>query len=330
VTIAEATQALSRRRLIPAFRGLLRLAAAERIAKAVVVAAVVGLSLAFVIWALNGLTAADVDAYWNAAIRIRAGASPYVAVTDSNAPDVYRYAPWFAYAWVPLTYLPKHLVVGVWVGTLAIASVLATKPMLSSPQLGSRLLALLTTSMLLWTSARGNVQPLVLAALVHGIPRASGPLWIAMAASLKGVPLLFVIAYAARREWSRVVATLALTAALVLPALLMSVPGFEAAGASLSLFHQASPEVWAVAAVVAILAAITLAWLLPRYAALAAATAAVMALPRLLLYDMSYLIVGLVRFSPREPASEGLSETVTYGDLAPGQAVQAVRVSSGD
>lgn len=55
----------------------------------------------------------DVAAYWGAAERIRAGEPLYVAGV-ANASDLYRYAPWFAYAWVPLTYLPSDIVTSAW------------------------------------------------------------------------------------------------------------------------------------------------------------------------------------------------------------------------
>ena len=121
------------------------------------------------------------------------------------------------------------------------------------------------------------------------------------------------IAYAARREWGRVAASLVLTALFAGPVLFMSAPGLDAAGASLSLFHQASPAHWAVAAGIAGLGAIAIASLRPRYALLAAGTAAVVALPRLLLYDLTFVSVGLTRMRDVVPAPESQPERASSG-----------------
>lgn len=54
---------------------------------------------------------------------------------------------------------------------------------------------------LIGISAVGNAQALMVAWLVWGAERRSGPLWIALAASLKAVPILFAIVYIGRRQW---------------------------------------------------------------------------------------------------------------------------------
>jgi hypothetical protein len=61
-----------------------------------------------------------------------------------------------------------------------------------------------------------------------------------------------------------------------------------------------------VAASVVVLA-LAVAWRAPRYAAPAAAAAAILALPRLLLYDLSYLLVGAVKLTdpPADPQLPG-------------------------
>src|SRR5688500_18548027 len=64
----------------------------------------------------------DVDAYWGAAMRLREGESLYIAHSDVDASDVYRYAPWFAWAWVPFTFLPRQTVEGAWAVSLIVAS----------------------------------------------------------------------------------------------------------------------------------------------------------------------------------------------------------------
>lgn len=61
---------------------------------------------------------------------------------------------------------------------------------------------MLWSGILLAASASALV-PLIVAALVLGVERRTGPPWIAFAASLKAVPILFVVTYLGRREWVR-------------------------------------------------------------------------------------------------------------------------------
>jgi hypothetical protein len=266
----------------------------ERLARILAAAAFVGLSIAWLIWTLNGISLSDADAYRTAAERLLAGADLYQPAATQD--EAFRYAPWFAAAWVPIAALPPLVGDGLWTVALVAASVVAVVPLARRPGAASRLLALLGGTMLLWTAARGNVHPLVMVALIHGLDRRSGPVWVALAASLKAVPILFVLVYLARREWWRAGTTIALAAVLVLP---MPLLGWEfesvQAGASISLFHQVSPLAWALAAAVGALAAIWVALLRPGAAAAAASAAAILALPRLLLYDLTYLLVGADR-----------------------------------
>jgi len=56
----------------------------------------------------------DVRAYWEAALRLRQGLPLYGGTPDPNSYGVFRYAPWFAWMWVPLTYLPRHVAELLW------------------------------------------------------------------------------------------------------------------------------------------------------------------------------------------------------------------------
>jgi len=262
----------------------------ERMARRVLAAIIIGLSIAWLYWTFDGFTLSDAHAYRVAAERLLAGADLYqpAAVQD----EAFRYAPWFAAAWIPISLLPRTLGDWLWAGALLAASVVAVLPLARRPDLLPRLVAALGATILLWTAARGNVHPLVMVALVHGLNRRSGPIWVALAASLKAVPILFVLVYLSRREWWKALWTVAIAAALVAPMPLLGwEPGSVQPGASLSLYYQVSPTVWLIAAVAALLAAIVVAARAPRFAALAAATAAILALPRLLLYDLTYLLV---------------------------------------
>lgn len=274
-----------------------------RRARLVVAAAVIGLSIAWIIWAVNGFSVSDADTYRSAAARLLAGQDLYPPGVDPGA--VYHYAPWFAALWIPIGLLPEAVGNAAWALALLFAGLAVVLPIARQPTLAGRLTAILGGSVLLWAAARGNVQPLVLLALVHGMDRRSGPVWVALATSVKGVPILFVLVYLARREWSRAAWTVAITAALVAP---MPLLGWELGsvepGASISLYYLVSPMVWAIAAGIAVLAAILLAWQRPRHAVLGAATAAILALPKLLLYDLTYLLVAAV---PRPEESVLLS-----------------------
>jgi len=259
-----------------------------RLARQVAAAGIIGVSVSIIIFAVRGWTGDDSSAYWNAALRIRDGLSLYPPYPDPGASDVYRYAPWFAYLWVLLTYLPKALVTVMWTVLLVGASAAAVSGLARKPALAPRLLAAFFGSMLLWTAARGNVQPLMIWALVAGLPHRSGPLWIALAASLKAVPMAFVLIYVARRDWLRVGWTLAITGILVAPMPFLGWKPIDP-GPSLSLFDQVSSAVWAVIATAATALAILLAVRQSRYSAVGAALAAILTLPRLLLYDVTLL-----------------------------------------
>lgn len=258
------------------------------------IATLVGLSIAWLVWALDGFTLSDAHAYRTAAERLLAGADLYQPAPTQD--EAFRYAPWFAAAWIPIAALPRVVGDGLWAIILLIASVVAVLPLARRSGLISRLLAVLGGTMLLWTSARGNVHPLVMVALMQGLHRRSGPIWVALAASLKVVPILFVLVYLARREWWQAIWAIAITAALIAP---MPLLGWEVGtvqpGQSLSLYYLVSPLVWAILAAGAVIFAMAVAVRAPRLAAVAAAVAAILALPRLLLYDFSYLIVGSAR-----------------------------------
>ena len=274
----------------------------ERYARWFVTATFIGLSIAWLIWSLGGLSLSDSDAYREAANRLLAGEDLYVQADTQD--EAFRYAPWFAAAWVPLNALPEVVGDLLWAGLLLVASLVAVLPLLRRPELAARLLALFGGAMLVWTSARGNVHPLVMVSLIHGIDRRSGPLWLALAASLKAVPILFALVYVARREWWRAFGAAALTALLVAPMPLLGwEPGSTDPGESLSLWYLLSPAAFAVAAVAAVAVAAIAAWRAPRWAALAAGVAAILALPRLLLYDLTYLLVGADAPSDTETAT---------------------------
>lgn len=265
-----------------------------------VVGVLVAVGIGFVGWSLTHFAVNDADAYLAAADRLLHGDELYPVAPEPDSPLAYRGAPWFIALWIPLTFVPRLVVDVGWASVLLAASAWTVWPLLRERRAAAMGLAVLAFGLLFWTASRGNVHPLVMAALVHGAPRRSGPLWIAVAASLKAVPILFVLAYAARREWSRVALSLLLTALLVLPMPLMGwAPARTPAGSSLAIYYQVGPAAWATTAAVALVAAVAVAWLLPRYAWVASGAAAIIALPRLIFYDFTYVIVGADRHAVR-------------------------------
>jgi hypothetical protein len=160
--------------------------------------------------------------------------------------------------------------------------------------------AALLGSFLLWAATVGNVQPLLIAALVHGIDRRSGPIWIGVVASLKAVPLLYAALYLGRGEWLRALAAAAVTALLAAPFLLYDLSHYPAgSGDAPSPLIALAP--WAFVALAVALVAIA-TWLArgrSPFDRLAASIAVLAALPRITLLDLPQLLVGVPSNSPR-------------------------------
>jgi hypothetical protein len=260
-------------------------------------AAIIAVLIALVAWtelnhAASLASGSDMDAYWNAAMRLREGEPLYRpgVATDS---DLYRYAPWFAAIWIPLTYLPKDPVLIGWMVICLGAAVLSVAPLLREGPAGWAALAFLLPFQL-EGAAFGNVQPILVLALLWGAPRRSGPLWVALGASLKIVPTVLVLVYAGRGEWRRALLTLALTALLVGPMLLFDLSGYSTdIGAGQLSLLTVSPWLFGAVLVVALAATFLLAR--GRYAWAVGSLAMMLALPRFLIYEISFAVVGLVR-----------------------------------
>src|SRR5918999_1173808 len=95
---------------------------------------VMGLLLALACYALTTYALAqelgvDVAAYLGAAERLQEG-EPLYAAAGPNASEQYRYAPWFAYAWIPLTWIDRQAAVAGWVGLMLLAAAASTLPLL--------------------------------------------------------------------------------------------------------------------------------------------------------------------------------------------------------
>jgi len=258
----------------------------RRFARTVALAVIIGVGIVNLYWAVSAWTLSDAEAYWNAAMRLREGQPLYPVLADVDASHVYRYAPWFAWVAVPFTFLPVQLAGGLWSVMLLAASAVALVPLVRAR---AWLLVALFGPILVGISAVGNVQPLIVAALAWTVGRRGGPVAIGVAASLKIFPILFAAVYLGRREWGRAAVAVAVTAILWAPALLYDLRGYATdAGEAASLY--AVPMLWAV--MVGLGIGLTLRLARTRFVWLAAATTVIVSLPRLFVYDVTYLMVG--------------------------------------
>jgi hypothetical protein len=260
-------------------------------------AAALGLGIAFALMSVHeGLIWTDGKAYWLAAERLRAGEELYSATISQDAAEVYRYAPWFAYAWIPLTYLPEELVVAGWTIAMVTAWLFPVSAFLGMGW-RERAIAFLAAPPLLVAALGGNVQPAVIALLFAGLERRWGPGAIGVAASLKLFPILFVAVYVARRRWVAAATAVGLGGFLWLPALTSEVRHYPVeVGGAFSLL-AISPLVFVAAIAVAV------GWSL-RSASWTAASAAVIvgSAVRFIPYQLGYLLCS--RPLPVEPAAD--------------------------
>jgi hypothetical protein len=260
-------------------------------ARLVVLALLIGVGINHLFWALTDWNLVDMNVYWDGALRLRTGQSLYL--DGANTFHAYRYAPWFAAAWVPLTYLPKALVGFAWSAVLLAAGTAVLWPLLRIRTTPALLLVAMMLPLLVPMATGGNVQPLMVAALLYGLPRRSGPLWVGLAASLKVAPILFVLVYLGRREWTKAALTIAIAAALLAPALMMGLSPTTVDPGPVAALPAISLVLYVVVALAASLGALIVSARSPTYGPIASATATVMALPRLFLSDVTILLAGL-------------------------------------
>ena len=270
-----------------------------RLAQAIVIGLVIGFALAALTGPGTNWWLKDADAYWNAALRLRTGQPLYPPLANVEDPEIYRYSPWFAFLWIPFTFLPHEVVRVGWGAILVVSALACVWPAARTRHLAGILLAVLLGALLIRTASSGNVQPLMLAALVWGVDRRSGPLWIAVAASLKAVPFLYLAVYVVRREWGRVAWTVLLTLALVAPILLFDIKSYPFEAGYLVDAPIPTPLSW----LVVMAALVATWWLRSRPLAWTAASAAVLfALPRWVPYFPTWYVVGTA--APSAPARE--------------------------
>jgi hypothetical protein len=306
-----------------------------RLAKGLVIAMVLGCSIGLTLTFLGvsewlGLVAApkehDWQAYWNAGLRLRRGELLYPPIPDQGAASVYRYAPWFAVAWMPLTYLPQDMVVMVWVLGMYVASAAALWPLLSSRRWPAILLGAMFLPFLVQASSSGNVQPLIVAGLVYTIEGRGGPLMIGVAGSLKGFPALYAVRYLALRQWWRAGLALGIGIALASPILLFDLTNYPWYAGALAGLWAVSPLAWALGALVGMGVAIRHAR--SRAGWFSASVGVVLTIPRLLYPDMTFLLVtgrGALQREPLGAVGPGRSGRPRRTAAPPGSAVSGSR-----
>ena len=261
-----------------------------RLARIVAVAVIIGVGISELWFAVTGWTQSDATAYWHAAQRLREGQPLYPVVSDVEASDVYRYAPWFAWLAVPFTFLPVQVAGAIWSAVLVGASVLAVVPL-------ARRRAWLQVAfffpILIGISAYGNVQALMIAPLAWFIGGRSGPLWVGIAASLKIFPILYVLTYLGRGQWVRALVAVAVAALLWAPALFLDMHGYVTDVGQAGLFG--STIAYYLVAGVCVAAAVVLSR--TRFGWLSSAVAVILVASRFFIYDLTYFLAGTSKVS---------------------------------
>jgi hypothetical protein len=246
---------------------------------------------------------ADAGAYYDAAHRLTSG-QPLYPPMNPEAHEVYRYAPWFAVAWIPLTLLPREVATHLWSLAMLGCAVVAVWPLLRSPSWASVALAALAGQTLAETAMFGNVQPLVVATLVLAVGAASFPGWVGVTTSIKLVPLAFVLVWLPRREWRPAVTAIAVAAILWAPILLFDLTNYVTdPGTGLLSLYAVSPPLWFA---VALASAGVVIWLAARHSAwawVAATVFMVVGPPRVVTSYVAFIVVGYLlaarqRFPP--------------------------------
>ncbi|HEX6139809.1 MAG TPA: hypothetical protein VF013_05000 [Candidatus Limnocylindria bacterium] len=230
----------------------------------------------------------DADAYWLAALRLREGQPLYLPVSAyADEIDIYRYAPWFAYGWVPLTYLPQEVAYTVWRGLLAAGIVATLIPILRRPTPAALILALLTGGLLASNLPAANVTALIVGLLAVGLPTRLGPVALGVAGSLKIFPLLLLAGYVAERRWRDAAITLLVASFLWLHLLLFDWQAYPTSLGGVALYSVA-PLIWVAVALAGMVILGGLAWRGSRWSWLAAGAAIPLLVPRIWLPDASY------------------------------------------
>jgi hypothetical protein len=266
----------------------------------------------FLVW-----NPADGGAYYDAAVRLRNGEELYHEI-HPEAHEAYRYAPWFAYAWVPLSFLPRDAAIHGWSLAMLGCSAIAVWPIARLGTPAAISLAALLGAFLAETAMFGNAHPAVVALLSLSARRSSTfGFAVGIGASIKLVPILFVGAWLGKREWTPALIAIGVTAALWAPALLFDLTNYVTSpGTGLLSLYAVSPLLWLITALTAAAIAAIMIVRKSRWAWIALAVAMFLGPPRIALSYLAFLApavaVTLAHRSSRippgmEPARTGRS-----------------------
>jgi len=242
----------------------------------------------FLVW-----NPADGGAYYDAAVRLTHGQPLYPPI-NPEAHEVYRYAPWFAVAWIPLTALPRDLALHAWSLAMLGCAVASVWPLLRRPSWARVALAILVGQTLIETAMFGNAHPLVVTVLVWTAGRRWFPAWVGVAASIKLVPIAFALVWAGRRQWVPASFAVGTAAILFAPMLLFDLGSYPTdPGTGLLSLYAVSPPLWAAVAMATLAAT---AWLAVRrspYAWVAAAVLMFLGPPRVVTSYLGFVLVAV-------------------------------------
>jgi hypothetical protein len=260
---------------------------AVRLARTVALGVIIGIGLFNLYQAVTNWTLSDAGAYWLAATRLREGEPLYPELASVDASEVYRYAPWFAWLAVPFTLLPQWLAGVLWSVILLAASAVALAPLV---RMQAWVQVALFAPILVGISAVGNVQPLIIAPLMWTMERRGGPIFVALAASLKVFPLLLALVYAGRRQWGRLATAVVVTVVLWVPAPLFYDMRTYPTDPGQAGFLVTIPLLYVVAIGLGI--GVTLALAPTRFGWVSGGTTVALSLPRFFVYDVTYVMLG--------------------------------------
>jgi hypothetical protein len=242
----------------------------------------------FLLW-----SPADGGAYFDAAFRLTHGQPLYPPI-NPEAHEVFRYAPWFAVAWIPLTLLPRDVALHAWSLAMLGCAVAAVCPLLRRPTWARVALAALIGQTLIETAMFGNAHPAVVALLVWTVGRRSFPAWVGVAASLKLVPLAFAVVWAGRRQRARAAIAVGVAVLLFAPMLLFDLRSYPTdPGTGLLSLYAVTPPLWAAVALVSLGATLWLATRGSPYAWVAAAVLMFLGPPRVVTSYLGFLLVAV-------------------------------------
>ena len=254
----------------------------------------------FLVW-----NPADGGAYFDAAVRLRSDEELYHEI-HPEAHEAYRYAPWFAYAWIPLSFLPRDVVLHGWSLAMLACSIAAVWPIVRLGTPSAIALGGLLCAFLAETAMFGNAHPLVVAMLSLSAGRTTPfAIAIGVATSIKLVPILFVIPWLARREWHPPLLALAVAAVLWGPVLLFDLTNYLTdPGTGLLSIYAFSPALWAVIAASVGLTAVWLAIRHTRWAWVGQAALMFLGPPRIALSYIGFIAPAVVRMLVEERRKE--------------------------